>query len=184
MELNLSLLATQAGEALQELSERAKLPSGSLVVVGCSTSEVKGEHIGSAGSPDIAAAIFAGLQATANLHGLQLALQCCEHLNRALVVTSEVAREYRLDTVSVIPVPHAGGSMAAHAFATLPRAVVVESLQSQAIAGLDFGATLIGMHLRPVVVPVRLTNRSIGRASLQGAYSRPKLIGGERAVYR
>ncbi|WP_373688788.1 TIGR01440 family protein [Brevibacillus daliensis] len=177
----MKLLEEQAYQAVSELAEIAGLTSDQIMVIGCSSSEVIGEHIGKAGSTDAAIALWKGISKAQDKYGFSLAFQCCEHLNRALVVESKTAESHRLEEVSVIPVPRAGGSMAAHAFTQMKHPVVVENILAH--AGLDIGGTLIGMHLKLVAVPVRLQVKKLGEAHLIAARSRPKLIGGSRAVY-
>lgn len=167
---------------LTELVQAGRLKDGSILVIGCSTSEVAGSRIGTSGSMEVAKLLFAGIRRVRERVGFHPAFQCCEHLNRALVVERELlARAPFLEPVSVIPVPKAGGSMAAYAYRALRDPVVVETIRAD--AGIDIGGTLIGMHLKPVAVPFRPSVRLIGHASVQAAYSRPKLIGGARAVY-
>jgi uncharacterized protein (TIGR01440 family) len=149
--------------------------------VGCSTSEVIGERIGTSGTVEVAEMIFRCLKKFQADTGMELAFQCCEHLNRALVVERAVADERRFDEVSVVPVRKAGGAMATYAFQALNDAVVVEFINAD--AGIDIGNTLIGMHLKHVAVPVRVTQKSVGQAHVTLAKVRPKLIGGARAVY-
>lgn len=177
--------ATVVEQAVQtivsELVAAGGIKRGQLVVIGCSTSEVLGKRIGTSGTTDAATAIFAGVEAVRQQVGFYPVYQCCEHLNRALVLEREAAERYGLDEVAAVPVPKAGGSMAAHAYRHLNDAVLVESVRAH--AGVDIGDTFIGMHLRPVAVPVRPTIRSIGQAHVTMAYFRPKLIGGARAVY-
>lgn len=180
-EFDLSRIQPLAEQALRELAQAGRLEAGQLVVIGTSTSEVLGRHIGTSGTEEVAAHLFAAVEAVRAEIGFYPAYQCCEHLNRALVVEREAMREYRLEQVSVIPVPRAGGSMASYAYKHLRQACVVESIQAH--AGIDIGGTLIGMHLKPVAVPVRPSIRMIGHAPVQMAYTRPKLIGGVRAVY-
>lgn len=172
----------QVAVAAAELLEAAQLRAGQVLVVGCSTSEVAGERIGTAGSEAVARAVLEPLWQVTQAHGIYLACQCCEHLNRALVVPAEAAERYGWEPVTVVPVPKAGGAFAARAMRHMPGAAVVEEIQAH--AGLDIGSTLIGMHLRRVAVPVRLSLNMIGHARLTAARTRPKLIGGERAVYR
>lgn len=179
--MDLSQLTRSAAIAAEELIGAASVRPGQIFVAGCSTSEVLGEKIGTARSPETAQAIIAGLLSVTEAHGLFLAVQCCEHLNRALVVEEEAMERYGLIQVTVHPVPEAGGSAASCAYETFRRPVVVEALQAH--LGLDMGQTLIGMHLRRVAVPVRLSVRSIGNAVLTAARTRPPLIGGERARY-
>lgn len=166
---------------LADFQAQVSLTAGQLLVVGCSTSEVIGERIGTAGSLEVAEMIFRSLTKFQQVTGIQLAFQCCEHLNRALVVERAVARERGLEEVSVIPIQHAGGSMATYAFANMNDAIVVEFLKAD--AGIDIGSTLIGMHLKHVAVPVRVKQKTVGSAYVTLAKSRPKLIGGARAVY-
>jgi uncharacterized protein (TIGR01440 family) len=181
MQEELVRIGQQAGAALAELLEAAKLKPGQLVVVGCSTSEVRGEKIGSAGSEEIARTILAALRAKVAELELDLAIQCCEHLNRSLVVEQKTQERYNLEEVSVVPVAKAGGALAARAMIEFNNPVVVDKVEAH--AGLDIGATLIGMHLKRVAVPIRLKNNVIGKASVTAARTRPKLIGGARAVY-
>lgn len=180
--VDLELLRSQACEALQGLLDVAHLKPGNIVVVGCSTSEVIGQKIGSASNLEVARAIMDGLLPLIEENGLFLAVQCCEHLNRALVVEEACAERYGLEIVSVIPHPKAGGALATVAMERFTRPVVVEAISAH--AGLDIGDTFIGMHLKRVAVPVRLPIKSIGEAHLTLARTRPKLIGGERAKYR
>ena len=173
----------QAYGALKEALYEAKVNPGELVVIGCSTSEVLGKRIGSSTSLEVAEQLYAGWHKAADEYSVDLAFQCCEHLNRALIVHKAVALRFQLDCVNVIPVPKAGGAMASYAYQAMSEAVVVENLKQVATAGLDVGDTLIGMHLKPVVVPLRLTIKQIGDAHLVAARTRAKLIGGQRAVY-
>ncbi|MGC5325668.1 TIGR01440 family protein [Brevibacillus sp. SYSU BS000544] len=179
--MDLSTILQQVKTVVSDVVEMASLSSGKVLVIGCSTSEVVGKLIGKAGSEEVASVLFQGIKEVADTHGLDLAFQCCEHLNRALVVERSTMNQLRLDEVTVIPVPSAGGSMAAHAFRHLSDSVVVESIQAD--AGIDIGDTFIGMHLKRVAVPVRPSLRLIGEAHVTAAYTRPKLIGGARAVY-
>ncbi|HHV78811.1 MAG TPA: TIGR01440 family protein [Firmicutes bacterium] len=175
-------IQAQVGQALNGLLEVARLKPGQILVVGCSTSEVLGKRIGSAGNTDVAKAILEVLMRAAREKGFFLAIQCCEHLNRALVVEEECAEKYNLEPVTVYPVPKAGGATAGMAMQMFQHPTVVESIRAH--AGMDIGDTFIGMHLRPVAVPVRLPIKSIGYAHLTMARTRPKLIGGQRAVYK
>jgi uncharacterized protein (TIGR01440 family) len=171
----------QAAAALQELIVQGEVRQGSLIVIGCSTSEVIGRTIGTAGSQPAAQALLAGLRRVAARENIALAIQCCEHLNRALVVERKILQQQGLAEVSVFPVPTAGGALAAQAMIQFAEPAVVEEIQ--ATAGLDIGNTLIGMHLKRVAVPLRLKNNRIGEANVVAARTRPKLIGGCRAVY-
>lgn len=179
--MNLAELELQMEQLFEEFLAGAHFQKGDVIVIGCSTSEVAGAEIGKSGNPNIAEALFPPLFKLAQARGLYLAFQCCEHLNRALVVSKEAMVHYGWNEVTVVPHPHAGGSLASHAYRHLPDRVVVEAIQAH--GGLDIGETLIGMHLKPVAVPIRLSSRMIGNARLNAAITRPKLIGGERAKY-
>lgn len=168
-------------KALLELLEVANLKENDLFVVGCSSSEVAGHKIGSASSVEIGEAIFSAIYPILKKRGIFLAAQCCEHLNRALILEEEVASFYRYPEVNVVPHPSAGGSFATAVYKGLENPVAVEAIQAK--AGMDIGDTLIGMHLAPVAVPVRVSIKSIGRANLVCAKTRRKLIGGSRAQY-
>lgn len=174
-------ISQETEHLLKDLLEAMPLSADHLLVVGVSTSEVRGERIGTAGSHEVAEAIFGAIESVHKERGFHIAFQCCEHLNRALVVRSDTLEQFDLTEVTAVPVPEAGGSMAAHAFRQWPDAVMVE--QVQAHAGIDIGDTFIGMHLRPVAVPVRSRVKQIGQAHVTAARTRPKLIGGRRAVY-
>ena len=169
----------QARAVIEEIIDRASLKSGSILVVGCSTSEIVGSDIGTSSTPEVAVEVYDALSVVAGEHGVYLAVQCCEHLNRAIVIESEAARG--LDEVNVIPQPKAGGAMATAAYKAMRSPVVVEQIRAD--AGIDIGFTLIGMHLKSVAVPVRLENDYIGSAKVLAARTRPKFIGGVRAVY-
>ena len=169
----------QAALAATQLIEAAKLNKGSIVVVGCSTSEVVGSKIGTDSQPDVAKELFDGIYEVLSQQGIYLAAQCCEHLNRAIIVEAEAVNG--LDIVNVVPQPKAGGSFATAAYAAFKQPVAVEEIKAD--AGLDIGGTLIGMHLKKVAVPLRLDIKNIGEASLAAARTRPKFIGGVRAQY-
>lgn len=177
----LDQIKTQTTQAVHGLLAVADLTPGDFFVVGCSTSEVAGAHIGQAGSLEVAEAIFQGVMPALAAEGIHLAAQCCEHLNRALVVERQTALAKGLEIVAAIPRPTAGGSFAAFTWSQYTDPVLVESIKAQ--AGLDIGGTLIGMHLAPVAVPVRLEVRKIGDAHILAAKTRPKFIGGARACY-
>lgn len=177
----LEQITLQTQTALTELIETAKLKKGDMLVVGCSSSEVGGEKIGTHSSPDIAKAIADGILPILKEKGIYLAAQCCEHLNRALIVEREAAEKFGLEEVNVIPQPKAGGSFATAVYAAFDDAVAVEKVSAK--AGMDIGCTLIGMHLKAVAVPVRLGVKKIGEAPLICARTRPKFVGGARAVY-
>ena len=179
--MNYEAITRQAAQAMTELLDIAKPEPGELVVGGCSTSEVLGSHIGKGSSPEAAAAVLAGIAPVVEARGLYLAAQCCEHLNRALILEKEAARKFGYEIVNVVPQPKAGGSFATALYGRLKEPVAVE--QIRAACGLDIGGTLIGMHLRPVAVPVRLSLDHVGEALLLCARTRAKYIGGTRAVY-
>lgn len=169
----------EAAAAAQELSEIAQLRRGQIVVVGCSTSEVVGRQVGSWSTPEVAQAIFRGLSGVFTPMGVYLAAQCCEHLNRALIVEHEAVPDAEI--VNVLPQPKAGSSFATAAYEGFRHPVALEEIRAD--AGLDIGGTLIGMHLKKVAVPVRLKQSRIGQAIVLAARTRPKFIGGERAIY-
>lgn len=171
----------QLNLALDEFIERSKIKSGDLVVVGCSSSEVIGDSIGSNSNYEVAEVIFDTIYSRLNEEGIFLAAQCCEHLNRALIVERTVAEKQGLEEVNVIPQPKAGGSFATNAYKKFQDPVAVEHIRAD--AGMDIGGTLIGMHIKSVVVPLHLSTRFIGDATLICARRRPKFVGGERAVY-
>lgn len=179
--MDLKLIENQARTAASELLDIAGLGPGSILVVGCSSSEVLGRQIGKASSTEAAEAVFHGLYPVLRERGIYLAAQCCEHLNRALIVEADCAEKYGLESVCVVPQPKAGGSFAAQAWRSFQRPAAVERIRAH--AGLDIGGTLIGMHLREVAVPVRLSLDHVGQAILLCARTRPKFIGGSRAVY-
>ena len=179
--MELSKIREQSAKAAEQVCEAAKLKIGDLFVVGCSSSEILGEKIGTHSSVEVAEAVFEGIHSVLHEHGVELAAQCCEHLNRALIVEEEAARAHRLEVVNAVPQPKAGGAFATAAYREFSHPVAVERVQAQ--AGMDIGDTLIGMHLRPVAVPVRLSLRAIGQANLVCARTRPRYIGGERAHY-
>ncbi|MBQ9753068.1 MAG: TIGR01440 family protein [Paludibacteraceae bacterium] len=169
----------QAKAVITELTEKANLKVGDIVVIGCSTSEIIGSKIGTNSSPNTAKAVFEAIYEIIQKKGLYLAAQCCEHLNRAVVVERQAVPF--AETVNVVPQPKAGGSFATQAYQHFKEPVVVEEIKAD--AGLDIGSTLIGMHLKKVAVPLRLENRMIGEAIVVAARTRPKFIGGARAVY-
>lgn len=179
--IELSELTAQARRATEELLEAAHLETGDIFVVGCSSSEIRGGRIGHDSSMEVAAAVLAGVLPPLQEQGVYLAAQCCEHLNRSIVIEREVAKQYDCQIVAAIPQPHAGGSWATNCWRTFKDPVLVEEVK--AAAGMDIGGTLIGMHLRRVAVPVRLSMDHIGEAILLCARTRPPFIGGSRAVY-
>lgn len=169
----------QAAEACRELCEKAGLRKGQILVVGCSSSEICGSKIGSSSSPETAEAVFSGIYEILQEKGIYLAAQCCEHLNRALIIEQEAVTDQEI--VNVVPQPKAGGSFATAAYRHFRHPVAVEEIRAD--GGIDIGSTLIGMHLKRVAVPVRLDNNRIGQACVTAARVRQKFIGGVRACY-
>lgn len=167
--------------AVTELIEKADLKAGDLVVIGCSSSEIIGDKIGSNSNVEVADTVFDGIYSVLKEKGIFLAAQCCEHLNRAIILEKEYADKHNLEPVNVVPFPKAGGSFATAAYREFISPVAVESIKAD--AGMDIGNTLIGMHLKQVAVPLRLETKKIGCANLVCARTRPKFIGGERANY-
>ena len=181
MTTDLTLIGEEAYRAAKELIEAAKLTEGELFVVGCSTSEVGGASIGSYSSPELGEVVFGGIYQATQETGVYLVAQCCEHLNRALIMEKEAADKYGYEVVNVVPQPKAGGSFATAAYKAFEQPVAVEHVKAG--AGMDIGDTLIGMHLKDVAVPVRIRTREIGDAHVVCARTRPKFIGGSRAGY-
>ena len=179
--MNQQELYAQAKQAAVELLAAAKLKKGDLLVVGCSSSEISGSRIGSDSRPETAEAVFSAIYEVVKEKGVYLAAQCCEHLNRSLVVEEAYAEAHDLEIVNAVPQPKAGGSFATAAYKGFVQPVLVEEVRAD--AGLDIGGTLIGMHLKKVAVPVRLSLSHIGEAILLAARTRPKYVGGARAVY-
>ena len=175
----LAQIRQQAAQAASELVAAAHLHSGQIVVIGCSSSEVVGRKVGSWSTPEIGQAIYDGLSSVFDPLGIYLAAQCCEHLNRALIVERDAVPGAEI--VNVVPQPKAGGSFATAAYGSFHHPVALEEIRAD--AGLDIGGTLIGMHLKKVAVPVRLVQNRIGEAMVLAARVRPKFIGGERAAY-
>lgn len=178
--MNLTDIKNSVTSAAEELIVKGNLKAGNIVVIGCSTSEVGGGIIGKSGSLDIAEAIFSAAEGVFGGKGIFIAAQCCEHLNRAIVIERERAGDR--ETVCAVPKMHAGGSFATVAYKKMKDPVLLEEIKAD--AGLDIGSTLIGMHLKKVAVPLRLEVKKIGQALLTAAYTRPKYIGGCRAEYK
>lgn len=177
-----SILEQIQGDAkriAEELVEAAHLGKGQIVVIGCSTSETLGQKLGSHSVPEAGKAIFEALQGVFAPCGIYIAAQCCEHLNRAIIIEHEAVPN--ADIVNVVPQPKAGGSFATACYQAFKHPVALEHIKAD--AGIDIGGTLIGMHLKEVAVPLRLSQKTIGQASVIAARTRPKFIGGERAVY-
>ena len=179
--MGIAQLKEELQTILRDFSHQVSLKKGQVFVVGCSTSEVMGERIGTAGTIEVADMIFSELQEWADSIEVSLAFQCCEHLNRAIVLEREVAERKGLDEVTVIPVRKAGGAMATKAYHSFRDPVLVEHIKGD--AGIDIGDTFIGMHLKHVAVPIRVSQKSLGQAHVTLAKTRPKLIGGVRAAY-
>ena len=173
-------LYEQARLVIEEITVKAGLKKGNILVVGCSTSEIVGSKIGTNSAPEVAREVFSALSDFAKERGIYLAVQCCEHLNRAIVIEHGAVKDEET-IVNVVPQPKAGGSMATAAYSAFTCPVVVEEIRAD--AGIDIGFTLIGMHLKRVAVPVRLENNRIGEATVLAARTRPRFIGGIRAVY-
>ncbi len=181
MQINLLEIAHDIKQATLDLLGQAHLKVGSILVVGCSSSEIVGGVIGKASNTEVGETVIQNLRQITDKHEIFLAVQCCEHLNRALVIEEEVAQKFGFEIVSVIPVLKAGGACATAAYNMFTKPVVVEQIVAQ--AGIDIGDTNIGMHVARVQVPVRLEIKNIGHAHVSALRCRPKFIGGERAIY-
>lgn len=175
-------ISAQARAAVTELLDIAGFKAGDMFVVGCSSSEIVGQRIGKGSSMEAARAVFDGIYPVLRERGIYLAAQCCEHLNRALIIESAAAEKFGYEPVNVRPWAHAGGSFATTVWENFEAPCAVEHVRAK--AGMDIGATLIGMHLKEVAVPVRLSVKTIGQAPLICARTRPRFIGGERARYQ
>ena len=174
-------IKAESRQVFTELIEKAKLNKGDLLVIGCSTSEILGDKIGTNSHIDAAKALFEGFYPIVKEKEIYIAAQCCEHLGRALCVERQYADRHNIPIVNVIPQPKAGGSLATTAYNTFDNPAMVEHIKAD--AGIDIGGTLIGMHLKEVAVPLRLSLSKIGCANIICARTRPKFVGGERAVY-
>lgn len=181
MTLELDMIQKQGYELTKELIEISKIKEGQILVIGCSSSEIVGEKIGSFSSFEVAEALFCGINKAAKEANIFIAAQCCEHLNRALILEEAAANKYFYEEVNVVPQPKAGGSFATAAYKYMENPVAVEHIAAH--AGMDIGDTLIGMHLKDVAVPVRLSSDKIGEAHVVCARTRAKFIGGIRAMY-
>ena len=173
-------IKNQTEELIKEVIEKCKLTKGNILVVGCSTSEVLGDKIGTNSSIEVANEFFETTYSILKKHGIGLAVQCCEHLNRAIVIEKNYIN-LSYEPVNVIPQKKAGGSLATIAYEKFKNPIVIEEIKAD--AGIDIGDTFIGMHLKKVAVPVRLKNNALGEAHVTCARTRPKFIGGERAIY-
>ena len=176
-----SKIVEQSKNMIEEFLSVVPMNKGEILVVGCSSSEIVGENIGKGSDFNAAKAVFEGISPILEEKGIFLAAQCCEHLNRALVVERECAEKYGLEIVCVVPKIKAGGSFATTAYESFKNPVIVEEIRAH--AGFDIGSTLIGMHLRKVAVPVRLSVKKLGEANVTFAKTRAKYIGGPRAQY-
>lgn len=174
-------VARESYEAAKEILQEAGLKAGDIFVVGCSTSEISGEKIGSSSKPELAQVVFENIWKAVKEKNVFLAAQCCEHLNRAIILEKEACEKYGLEPVNVVPQPKAGGSFATQAYLHFANPVAVEHVRAH--AGMDIGDTLIGMHLKEVAVPVRISVEKIGEAHVVCARTRAKFIGGCRAGY-
>lgn len=179
---SLDEIEKQVASAVQQVIDAKPLPVGSIFVIGCSSSEIGGGLIGHNSNEEIGKSVFKAANKVCDENGIFLAAQCCEHLNRALVISRECADKYNYEEVCVVPWLKGGGSFATAAYHGFENPVVVEHIKAS--AGIDIGSTLIGMHLKDVAVPLRLNEKFIGNAYVTAAYTRPKLIGGERAKYQ
>ncbi len=182
VDVDLSVIAAEAAEIAEELISAANMKPGQILVIGCSSSEIASRTIGCYSSEEVGLTVFNALHEVANKHNIYLAAQCCEHLNRAIIIEEEAAEKYGLEMVNVKPQLKAGGSFSTAAWNGFKSACAVEKIQAH--AGIDIGDTLIGMHLRAVAVPVRTKRNSIGSAHVVCARTRLKFIGGERAIYQ
>lgn len=177
----LDKIKDEAITAVTELCETAKLKSGDIMIVGCSTSEVIGEKIGTHSAADVGKVLFEAITSVLSPKGIYLAAQCCEHTNRSLIIERECLVKHNLEQVNLIPQPHAGGAFGVAAYNGFSDPVATDYIQAD--AGIDIGGTLIGMHLKRVAVPVRLSIKQIGQAPIICARTRLRFVGGERAVY-
>ena len=172
-------IAAAARCAALELYEKAWLEAGNVVIVGCSTSEIMGHNVGTSSSTEIGAAVFGAVHGVFSERGVYLAAQCCEHLNRAVIIERVASAGWVI--VNAVPTPSAGGAFAAAAYSGFDDPVVLEAIETD--AGLDIGGTLIGMHLKRVAIPLRLDTKFIAKATIIAARTRPPLIGGSRAKH-
>ena len=182
VDVDLDVIAAEATEIIEELIETANMKPGQIMVIGCSSSEIAAHTIGRYSSKEVGETVFNALNNVAKKHQIYLAAQCCEHLNRAIIIEEEAAEKYGLEMVNVKPQLKAGGSFSVAAWNNFAAPCAVEKIQAH--AGIDIGDSLIGMHLRSVAVPVRTKKNSIGSAHVVCARTRLKFIGGERAIYQ
>lgn len=183
VDIDINEIKSEIERSVRELIDIAKLEEEDIFVVGCSSSEIAAHMIGTYSSEEIGKAVFSTIKSVCDENGIFLAAQCCEHLNRAVIVEKKCAQRYGLTRVNVVPVLKAGGSFGTAAYNGFENAYAVESLERKASAGMDIGDTFIGMHMRDVVVPVRVHTDRIGNAHVTFARTRAKFVGGDRAVY-
>ncbi len=182
--MDFSQITAQSRQAVLEILEGARLREGSIFVIGCSSSEILGDQIGTATNLDSANAVYDGIIPLLREKGILPAAQCCEHLNRALVVDRATMERYGFEQVNAIPQPnHAGGAFGTVCYERFEDPVLVENIGGKADAGIDIGGTMIGMHMHAVAVPMRISLRKIGEAPIICARHRPKYVGGQRAIY-
>ncbi len=182
--MNLKIITEQSRQAVIEILEKSGIGEGEIFVIGCSSSEILGSQIGTATNLDSAGAVYDGIIPVLNERGIYAAAQCCEHLNRALVVEREMMIKYGFEQVNAIPQPnHAGGAFATVCYQRFREPVLVEDIGAKADAGIDIGGTMIGMHMHSVVVPMKISLDRIGEAGIICARRRPKYVGGQRAIY-
>lgn len=174
-------ITDNAKQIVKEVIEAGNLKENDIFLVGCSTSEIIGDKIGTNSHPDIATDLINAIYEVLNEKGIYLAVQCCEHLNRAIVIEQKIAQIKGYETVNVVPQPKAGGSCATAAYKLFENPVMCEHIKAD--AGIDIGSVLIGMNLKEVAVPLRTSVDHIGKAYVVCARTRPKFIGGIRAIY-
>ena len=179
--MDLDMIERQTRQAMEELVKELDYPPDSIFLLGCSTSEISGKRIGKASNREIGEVVVGVVSELISEKGLALAVQSCEHINRAIVIEREVALKNNYEIVNVVPADHAGGACAISAYGNMKDPAVIEFVH--AVAGIDIGDTFIGMHINHVAVPVRLSVKEIGFAHVTAAKSRPKLIGGARAQH-
>lgn len=180
--MNVEQLARETQAITRDILEKSAIVTGQVFVLGLSSSEVAGGLIGKNSNAEIGRIIVQAVLEETKKRGLYLAVQGCEHVNRALVVEKEYAERKDLEIVNVLPSLHAGGSGQVAAFELMSDPVEVEEIVAH--AGLDIGDTAIGMHVKRVQVPLVPFQRELGGAHVTALASRPKLIGGARAHYQ
>lgn len=181
MEFNFEQIKKDFVELTEEFFQKIKIKKNNILILGCSTSEITGGMIGKASAPEVGAFLIDYLYEKCVEYKVDLAVQCCEHLNRAIVIENGIAENQKLEIVSAIPKTKAGGSIAESAYKRFKNPVLVEFIKAD--FGIDIGDTFIGMHLKHVAVPLRLNKSNIGKANVKCAVTRPKYIGGKRAQY-